>query len=314
MTTDRSLLQADQQARIDALDLSRSFIVQAPAGAGKTELLIQRYLKLLSIVEDPEEVVAITFTRKAAAEMQVRVLAALKRAAQGEPPAAEHQQATARLARAALEQDAERDWQLLANPRRMRIQTLDSLHASIARSRPLVSPESASGSRTVVDAELRALYQAAALATLDWLTETGPYQEATREVLVHVDANTGLYLAYLAQMLATRDQWLPFIGSGQLAADEAEALRAAFERNLEMAVADHLQRTTTIIGPDVRDSLPDLWTYASANLDGPEAGQNPLGALRGVAGFPSPDTASLPQWNAIAELLLTRSGSFRRER
>ena len=312
MTTDRSLLQADQQARIDALDLSRSFIVQAPAGAGKTELLIQRYLKLLSIVEDPEEVVAITFTRKAAAEMQVRVLAALKRAAQGEPPAAEHQQATAGLARAALEQDAERHWQLLANPRRMRIQTLDSLHASIARSRPLVSPESARGSRIVVDAELRALYQAAALATLDWLTETGPYQEATREVLVHVDANTGLYLAYLAQMLATRDQWLPFIGSGQLAADEAEALRAAFERNLEIAVADHLQRTMTIVGPDVRDSLPDLWTYASANLDGPEAGQNPLGALRGVAGFPSPDTASLPQWNAIADLLLTRSGSFRK--
>ena len=45
---------ADWAAREQALDPSRSFIVQAPAGSGKTELLIQRYLRLLSIVDDPD--------------------------------------------------------------------------------------------------------------------------------------------------------------------------------------------------------------------------------------------------------------------
>ena len=44
-------LAPDFAERRRALDPAHSFIVQAPAGSGKTGLLIQRYLKLLTLVD-----------------------------------------------------------------------------------------------------------------------------------------------------------------------------------------------------------------------------------------------------------------------
>src|ERR1700744_4996562 len=96
-------LVSDAAQRERALDAQESFLVQAPAGSGKTELLVLRYLELLPTVEEPEQVLAITFTRKATAEMRVRVLHALEKVSSNEdPPANEHEQEVRRLAKAAL--------------------------------------------------------------------------------------------------------------------------------------------------------------------------------------------------------------------
>ncbi|MEO8203040.1 MAG: UvrD-helicase domain-containing protein, partial [Betaproteobacteria bacterium] len=125
----------DAAERERALDPTGSFIVQAPAGSGKTELLIRRYLALLDTVEDPEEVVAITFTRKAAAEMRQRVLEAL--GGRGDARA--------------------------GNPARLRILTIDALCASLARQMPVLS-QLGTLPETIDDAG--ALYEEAALATI----------------------------------------------------------------------------------------------------------------------------------------------------
>src|SRR6202008_4400849 len=105
-----------------------SCIVQAPAGSGKTSLLTLRFLRLLAEVEVPEQIVAITFTRKAAAEMRHRIVAALTLAA--EPPAADADERTRdlrRYAAAALARSRERGWGLEHNPARLHVQTIDGL-------------------------------------------------------------------------------------------------------------------------------------------------------------------------------------------
>ena len=98
----------DASARERALDVHRSFIVQAPAGSGKTGILTQRFLALLATVNEPEEIVAITFTRKAAAEMRDRIVAALEAATRGDAGDSDHERRTLALARAALARDQQR--------------------------------------------------------------------------------------------------------------------------------------------------------------------------------------------------------------
>ena len=311
MTHDAGLLQADAQARIDALDIEKSFIVQAPAGSGKTELLIQRYLALLAVVDNPEEVVAITFTRKAAAEMKVRVLQALLRAQRGETPDEPHERVTADAAEAALARDAALGWQIVGNPRRMRIQTLDALNAAIARMQPVTAGASA-GNAVAGDAEMKALYRSAAAATLDWLAESGPLRDAVENVLTHVDNNTSIYISYLARMLETRDQWLPFIGTGQIDARDGAALRDNLENRLTGIVGHHLYRTRDAFPADLVPEFVSLATYAAHNLRASETGGNPITALDDLQALPSATSESLPEWNGIVELLMTRKGDLRK--
>ena len=132
-------LPPDWHERQKALDITRSFIVQAPAGSGKTELLVQRILSLLATAESPEEILSITFTRKAAGEMKMRLLQALASAQHGQAPDEAHAADTWHRARAVLVRDRELDWRLLQNPLRLQLTTIDSFCAFLTRRMPWMS-------------------------------------------------------------------------------------------------------------------------------------------------------------------------------
>jgi len=71
----------DADARARAVDPAHNVVLEASAGTGKTHVLVDRYLNLLSCGVDPANILAITFTRKAAAEMRGRILTELRRRA-----------------------------------------------------------------------------------------------------------------------------------------------------------------------------------------------------------------------------------------
>ncbi|HUL72030.1 MAG TPA: UvrD-helicase domain-containing protein, partial [Vicinamibacterales bacterium] len=72
---------ADQAARDFATDPGHHVVLEASAGTGKTRVLVDRYVRLIQAGVDPRHILAMTFTRKAAAEMRDRVVAELVRRA-----------------------------------------------------------------------------------------------------------------------------------------------------------------------------------------------------------------------------------------
>src|SRR5690349_10124835 len=205
----------DAEARRQALDVAQSCLVLAPAGSGKTGLLIQRYLALLATVDEPEQVVTVTFTRKAAAEMRHRILHALANARAVAPDSAHlsaHDQKTHELARAVVGRDAARDWQLAESPSRLRIQTIDALCSSLAGEAALQASAVLAGAEVIEDA--RELYREAARRAVLLLGSSEAREEnAVRCLLIHIENDVATLETLIAGMLAERDQWLRHLGS-----------------------------------------------------------------------------------------------------
>ncbi|MFT6386673.1 MAG: ATP-dependent exoDNAse (exonuclease V) beta subunit [Cellvibrionaceae bacterium] len=133
---------SDSHIRQQTLDTRHSFAVSAPDGSGKTGLLTQRALSLLGECEQPEKILAITFTKKAAAEMQSRIFSALlktqKQIENVDPaPTNDYNLTTWELTKKVVTRNQEQQWQLLSLPNRLKITTIDSFYRLLSKQMPL---------------------------------------------------------------------------------------------------------------------------------------------------------------------------------
>ena len=305
----------DWREREQALDIRQSWIVEAPAGSGKTGLLIQRYLKLLGdeSVEQPEQVLAITFTVKATGEIRERVVTQLEKAARNEPLQhdTEFERETRSLAEAVLRRDQMLGWGLLERPRRLKVRTIDSVCAEIAGSLPVLSG-SGGGHAPVLDAS--GLHHEAARRTLMQLGgNDAALNAALRLILLHRDGNLAECERLLAAMLALRDQWgelVPLTGHDLDDAYLDTTVLPRIERALEQAICAALMRLSQSLPDDI---LQELSHFAGelGHADGYKGAASPIAICAGLHTAPEETAEHLAHWRALIHLLTKGDGDWR---
>ncbi|MEX2131300.1 MAG: UvrD-helicase domain-containing protein [Pseudohongiellaceae bacterium] len=300
----------DKDARNQAQDISQSFIVQAPAGSGKTELLSLRFLKLLAASEQPENVLAITFTRKAAAEMSDRIIKALADTARqlqsgNDSCATEHERQRFELARAVLNRNKQLNWQLLENPGRLRIQTIDSFCLYLGRQLPVLSRL---GGNPGISEDMRFCFQDAIKNTLQLLDEDTGTSRHIGVLLRHLDNNVGRVESLLSGLLAKRDQWLSYIVDIN---NNYDNVRDYLQNSLNELVSESLDEVAEGLR-QYRQDIVELSNFAGENLrrDNRNDGVDVFIPLQGL---PANVYGDIQHWKFVANLLLTKDDNWRRQ-
>jgi len=287
----------DSDQRRQATNPRQSFIVQAPAGSGKTEILSQRYLRLLATVNAPEQIIALTFTRKAANEMRERILRALQNTANGAQATSVHQQQTYSYAAEALARDQSLHWQLLQNPGRLRIFTIDSLCQQLTQAIPLQEKQIPYAS---ISDKPQQHYMAAARACLDYAINHHQYHQPLKLLLKHVDNLQDKLLSLMGDLLARRDQWLLLLHDARLQEKEL------CEQALSSIEQHELLRFVHCVPDDCRQQLPAL----ARQLACIEA--NPASARYALCDWHDFSQLDRPLADSLAALLLTSQNTLRK--
>ncbi|MBU2591360.1 MAG: UvrD-helicase domain-containing protein [Nitrospinae bacterium] len=288
----------DLAERAEALDPTKSFIVQAPAGSGKTELLTRRLLILLSMVKRPEDILTVTFTKKAAREMRNRVLDTLRRGVSGEGGNDER----AILAKGVIEKDRAEGWNLLENPERLNIGTIDSFCTRIATQMPILSE--IGSLRTITDAAVP-LYRRAANRLIMKIDDDTPIGSRVRFALSHMENSIETFVNHMVDILAKRDQWTRHIKRGEI--PKKEELEASLRRLIE-AQADKLNN---MLPDGLKGEILYSARWAAQNIDKEEKKAASIIALGNSDRFPANNVTDIPLWQYVADFLLTDKGAWR---
>ena len=272
-------LTLSQQA---ALSHDRHILITAGAGTGKTEVLIRRYLMLLTEpeVQHINQILALTFTEKAAGEMKHRVYRALLTQVR------DHSTSTELRAKLRMFQD-----QFLSN----HISTIDAFFASVIRRFPHriagLDPEFA----ILEGYRQRQLLQEAVESVLDGAATQPEHacHEDLRELLIG-RRKTEL-LQILRQMVTRRHfikPWLSWIAD----ASDTDVLQA-----WQSLVQQDLDTALTGVEAQVGDLVGELQGFQAGGSGKDAAVKTRQGILDGLSGEPA----------SLVDTLFTKAGKPR---
>ena len=281
---------SDYRVRQQALDTQQSFIVSAPAGSGKTGLITQRVLGLLCRVENPEEILCITFTRKAASEMKGRIHKALLAAAETPRPNNQFERQTWDLATQALAHNNKMGWDLLRMPSRLRIKTIDSFCNYVSKQFAL---ESGLGNMPQQSEFPIIYYHLAAREFLQHLERDTETAKLLRVIISHTGNDLSRCEKLLADMLGKREQWLTHIYD---AADNQNYFQQVIADLIENSLYKLAEQLAPIAG-----ELIELADFAACHI----SDNSELGLLKGITQLPETTAEGLPQWKLLLKLLVT---------
>ncbi len=300
----------DSRERHLGIDHEGSFIVQAPAGSGKTELLNLRFLNLLSRCQAPEEMLAITFTRKAASEMRNRITDSIAWAADYDATAGFDNALDAQrfqLAQAVISQDAKQQWQLLQNPSRLRIQTIDSFCRFLASQLPV---QSQLGGNASISTDVETCFSDAINNTMAQLESGEAIADDIAALMRHLDNDAATVERLLMTLLHSRDQWLSYVLEIKSAATDA---REYLQQTLLELIAESVATVTEQLAP-LSEQLLKLLNFSIANLQQDKPDEADYAAFTPLDSLPDATPEDLANWRLLVNMLLVKEGNWRKER
>ena len=302
------VVPADQEARQRALTPHESFHLEAPAGSGKTSVLLARFLTLLARVDAPEELLALTFTRKAAGELRTRVMQLLWRQKDLGPEVQPWERRLQELAdQVILHYDRKKlPLQEILAPERLPIMTFHAFCAQLLKAAPQ-------------EAGVPLDFQLLEERDSDWLKQEAveelrqrlaarPPQDPVRLALVRrlvrLNNDWPRLAAELRSLLSRRDCLEEFQQPARLS-KKPEAYQALLAERFHMLLQSALK---SLAAEFAASQLGWLWPRFTRELQG----QGAALAAHLPYKLPGDAPADLPGWQNIANALLTKTGDLRK--
>jgi ATP-dependent helicase/nuclease subunit A len=295
---------ADQAIRDQALDPEAGFHLEAPAGSGKTSVLLARFLTLLARVDTPEEMLALTFTRKAAGELRARVMALLWERHDPGPDASPLDLQLHDLVQEVFRRHGE-ETQLKLTPERLPIMTFHGFCAQLLK----LAPQEAGVPLefTLLEEDEARWLKAEALEELRSRLNARPSRDPVRQALVRRLVRLNNDWPRLARelhgLLSRRDSLGDFLELARVSRDAA-AYQRLLEERFRMVLLPLLEGLRAGLA---ESALGKAWPRFWQELQG--SSQGDLLPPQ----FPGATPTDLTGWQAIAEVLLTKQGEPRKQ-